>query len=238
MKGFNKLSAILFFSILAPSLLPVAGYSETVAGSVYSGTSTTSVALGGVTVSVEVSGSQVASTTTDTFGNYNISHDEIVAGDIIVRFSIDGHVDTFGSFTAFSNETATLDTVTMVPDSTDTGTITGFVFDATTSDTRIADVTLTLRSGVNQTSGTTTASTATATDGTFTFLDIAAGTYALLAVKDGYSDVAKNVYCIGGVTKSFEHSMSPSAAEGVIRIILTWGETPTDLDSHLYTPEI
>ena len=36
----------------------------------------------------------------------------------------------------------------------------------------------------------------------------------------------------------YNFSMSPIPAEGEVRIMLTWGSNPSDLDSHLLTPEI
>lgn len=47
-------------------------------------------------------------------------------------------------------------------------------------------------------------------------------TYYNFAVRPGMGDVQINA--------------SPKLASGEVRIVLTWGETPYDLDSHLFTP--
>ncbi len=62
------------------------------------------------------------------------------------------------------------------------------------------------------------------------------GNYTLSASKDGYSDTSYNIVIYPGTTDenpTINETMSPSMSEGYYRIVLTWGSTPEDLDSHL-----
>lgn len=55
----------------------------------------------------------------------------------------------------------------------------------------------------------------------------------------GYTNYTNSQVSIPeGDTLHLQISMSPALSEGQYRIVLTWGELPTDLDAHLKTPEI
>ena len=65
--------------------------------------------------------------------------------------------------------------------------------------------------------------------------EVPAGTYTVTVVTSGY--VTEEFELI--VTDDMEHIdyvISPELASGEIRIVLEWGSTPSDLDSHLITP--
>jgi len=64
-------------------------------------------------------------------------------------------------------------------------------------------------------------------------------THTLIASAEGYTNyVNSQVSVPAGETLQMQISLSPTLAEGQYRIVLTWGELPTDLDAHLKTPEI
>jgi len=237
MKDRKTIALILLFSAVI-CCFPAAVYSEIVTGTVYDGSDNT--ALEGVTVSAEDAGQTViASTTTNASGIFTLDSDDITAGDLTISFTLSGYVTARGLFTITSG-TNTVDQILLAPDSSESGTITGTLIDATTTNTPVVGATITLYTGINHTedANVTTHTTTTAADGAFTLTDVEAGSYTLLAVQNGFSDAYINVVSIGGQTTTYEHSISPTAAEGEIRIVLTWGENPRDLDSHLYTPEI
>jgi len=237
MKDRKTIVLILLFSA-AICCFPAAVYSETVTGTVYDGSNNT--ALEGVTVSAENAlQTAIASTATNASGTFTLESDNITAGDLTISFIISGYVTARGSFTITSGTNA-IDQILLAPDSSESGTITGTLIDATTTDTSVVGATITLYTGINHTDVTyvTTYTTTTAADGTFELTGVEAGSYTLLAVQSGFADSFVNVVSVGGQTTTYEHSISPVAAEGEIRIVLTWGENPRDLDSHLYTPEI
>ncbi len=70
------------------------------------------------------------------------------------------------------------------------------------------------------------------------FSDLSAFGRMLLSVSaTGYTDYSTLVNVSSDVT-TFNVSMSPTIEEGGMRIVLSWGATPLDLDVHLLTPEI
>lgn len=71
--------------------------------------------------------------------------------------------------------------------------------------------------------------------GNFTFT-VLAGTYTLESTLDGYITASAEVTVTGGETAQADLVMSPVMEADEYRIVLTWGETPRDLDSHLTGP--
>ena len=86
--------------------------------------------------------------------------------------------------------------------------------------------------------------TATPTSGTapldVQFTDLSSeGTHTVTASHEGYVDYSNSQVVIpDGGSLELAISLSPTLAEGQMRFVLTWGELPYDLDSHLKTPEI
>ncbi len=66
-----------------------------------------------------------------------------------------------------------------------------------------------------------------------------AGTHTVTASATGYTNYSNNqVEIPEGGTLELQISLSPTLAIGQMRFVLTWGELPNDLDSHLKTPLI
>ncbi|MCX6233743.1 MAG: PKD domain-containing protein [Bacteroidetes bacterium] len=72
------------------------------------------------------------------------------------------------------------------------------------------------------------------------FTDLSAeGTHTVTASATGYTNYTNSQVVIPeGGTLELQISLSPTLATGQYRFVLTWGESPTDLDSHLKTPSI
>ena len=233
----SNFKVVLWLSLIVLTAMSTEVLSATITGTLYD--AQTGNGLSGVIVSAQSSsGAEIGTATTNESGTYELSDDLIVAGDITVSFSADGYVGTFGDFVVMAGDTTYLESVYLSPASSELGTISGRIIDATTQDTAVPNVVLNLRSGINQASGTPVVTMTSEADGSFLIPDVAAGTYTLIAEKDGFTDAPLIVNSVGGETKTYEHSMSPVVAQGEIRIILAWGATPLDLDSHLLTPEI
>jgi PKD repeat protein/uncharacterized protein YfaP (DUF2135 family) len=65
------------------------------------------------------------------------------------------------------------------------------------------------------------------------------GTHAVTAQAAGYTNYTNTSVVIPtGGSLQLQISLSPILASGQYRFVLTWGESPTDLDSHMLTPEI
>jgi hypothetical protein len=74
-------------------------------------------------------------------------------------------------------------------------------------------------------------------DGSYTFANLNAGNYTAEASGSGYGTIHFTVICIGGTTTANQNAtVTPILSPGETRIILTWGEIPYDLDSHLTGP--
>jgi len=196
-------------------------------------------ALSGVSVSYSSSGSTASSSTeTDDDGDYTKSL--LQTSTHTLTYSKSGYLDETQSATLESeNQTLTLTTVRLLPDSCDsTGDISGTISDAVNGDTKISGVTLTARKGLNVTSGTVAATATTATNGTFTMSDMARGWYSVTVTKSGYITEYLSFVSCGDVSNQ-DGAMSETLSSDSMRIILDWpvGSTGDDLDSHLTGPD-
>lgn len=109
-----------------------------------------------------------------------------------------------------------------------------YVNDVYSKMVRLSDAVLNIRRGNNNRTGEIILSTTADVNG-FAYVNLPAGNYTGEIVKDGY----ENSYFTITVKPDnlFVQSItSPSLGEGEVRIVLTWGEYPEDLDSHLFTP--
>ena len=82
-------------------------------------------------------------------------------------------------------------------------------------------------------------STTTSSDGSYSFSSIPPGTYGIVAYKIGYNPSAQvNIRVFSGQETAALSIVLSSilAATDEYRIVLTWGENPRDLDSHLWIP--
>jgi len=72
------------------------------------------------------------------------------------------------------------------------------------------------------------------------FTDLSSeGTHTVTASADGYTTYSNSqVEIPESGTFELQIALSPTLANGQFRFVLTWGETPQDLDSHLKTPSI
>lgn len=101
------------------------------------------------------------------------------------------------------------------------GNITGTVRDAKTGQPLYG---VTVRWGGYQTS--------TDSSGKYNF-ELKPGTNTLSFSKSGYVFWSTSATCEGGMTKVYDAVLSEELPENTYRIVLTWGSTPSDLDSHL-----
>lgn len=63
------------------------------------------------------------------------------------------------------------------------------------------------------------------------------GNYTLLASAEGYTSSTASMIILPGEHQSYQNcTLTPILNEGEIRVVLTWGEYPSDLDSHMVGP--
>ena len=194
--------------------------------------------LQGVEVEVMSRDESVSYTSVLTDVNGQFSAPGIPAGNIRAYFRLAGYVETFGDYRIYNNQIERT-SVRLAPVSLLDGDIDGNIIDATDNTIDVDGVSLTLYAGINQSAGTAADTAITAADGTFSFSGVAPGTYTLHATRVDYNDDMFPVVSIGGTLMTYpDLTMSPTLAAGEIRIVMSWGERPSDLDSHLYTPAI
>ena len=204
----------------------------TVSGFVYDAVS--GAPLSGVSVAITQGGQTVMTALTASNGNFATT--QLAGGVYDLQYSITGYVSTtIAALTINGNTVAQV--VPLVPASSSPGNISGLVYDATTNSVVQGAVTLELRSGVNATTGTPL-QTVTATNGaSYLFANVAAGTYTIVAKVAGYADATKTGIAVGATTTSNQNIyISPTGVTGLIRIVLTWRQLPSDLDSYLSGP--
>lgn len=72
--------------------------------------------------------------------------------------------------------------------------------------------------------------------GVYTIPNAPSGSRVVTSSAAGFSTRTDTVNITAGGTTTFSAALVPSSASGNITIILTWGATPSDLDSHLRGP--
>lgn len=177
----------------------------------------------------------VTSTTTDIYGAYTAT---LTAGIYTVQVNATGYInETVASLTVEGNITTTVESVQQVPTSVvTTGTVTGIVTDAFTGQ-GLTGVALQFRTGINVTSGTAVLTTTTTSGGAYSVSNINAGNYTVEATIANYTTLFFTATCVGGQTNANQNaSITPVLPTGQTRIVLSWGETPYDLDSHTTGP--
>ena len=117
------------------------------------------------------------------------------------------------------------------------GDISGQLTDALTGEL-IRNANLEMRWGINPPEENDVLYTgSTGTLGRYTIENVKAGVYTIFASKSGYRDGSFIVKVIGAeLTANQDGFLSPTIEGEEMRIVLTWGVRPGDLDSHLWAP--
>lgn len=83
----------------------------------------------------------------------------------------------------------------------------------------------------------TIATATSGSDGSYTTAELPTGTYTLQAQASGFLKATdEGVDVTAGSSTTHNFSLSPLLVAGQIRLVLTWGTTISDLDSHLWLP--
>jgi len=123
----------------------------------------------------------------------------------------------------------------LVKDSTEGGNASGSIVDAFDA-SKISNATLKFYRGINLIEGDPVQETVAGSDGQY-YISLAPGNYTIQASANGYTTGTANIVVLSGETKKDQDcTLTPVLKEGEIRAILTWGEKPRDLDSHLVGP--
>lgn len=138
-----------------------------------------------------------------------------------------------------AGETLYLPVIRMVPgDAGDSQGFYGRVVDAING-AGISGINIRLRVGMDVQSGTVVADTVTGIEGNFFFDNLPSGTYTVEINGNDVQYVTDyfTLVCLEGKLTYQKYAIPPIPSEGSLRIILTWGSDPDDLDAHLTGPK-
>lgn len=220
--------------LLAQATTPPPFSRGTIVGSVRD--AVTGVPLPGVTVTARAALPAPVSALTDGGGLFRL--DILSTVPWVVTFSKAGYLPAqYHNASVNSGETTYLEAVLQIDEShAGLGDIGGRILNALTG-TGLSGLQLALRAGINVTSGDVVASTVSGVGGGYSFAEIPAGQYTVEIGGQGYLETFFTVVSIGGVlTGNQDAAVAPMLTSGATRIVLTWGEVPRDLDSHLTGP--
>ncbi len=197
-------------------------------------------AIAGLNVRALSGSTQVATGVTDPAGRFSLAVPLLGAGQTYtVEASGNGYLTCTYPFVPTDGTSIDLPVLPMIPNAfaTGTGSIAGQIVNALDG-VGVSSMTLKLWSGLHQPTTQTPLGTYTSNgDGTFVLPNIPAGYYTLQASKEGFLNVSYDAVCLGGrVSPNQDTATTPALLGGQMRIVLTSGEDPSDLDSHLTGP--
>lgn len=115
-------------------------------------------------------------------------------------------------------------------------TITGIVVNAL-DDSPVPNAQIDLLSGFDASGGSPVSSTVSDASGEFTLTGVVAGDYTLAVTATGFIQTRLNVSVPQGATVTRTVALSEQLGAGQTRIVLTWDDSPSDLDSHITGPD-
>ena len=174
--------------------------------------------------------------TTDSAGNYSFV--DIPYGTYDITVNKDGYLTNEATIRVFyANQVQ--DNLFLIPlsESVEPGSVGGYVVDAQNG-SLISGISVYVRKGTNTTVGAVIMQLTTDFSGYYYIAGLEAGNYTLQFVDergstDAYADNILSVAILSGASSNQNVTLSRTASEGTIRVVLTWGSTPRDLDSHM-----
>ena len=175
------------------------------------------------------SSSMVTSVKTNGSGNYSV---KLAAGKYVLKITSSGFDELNMSVTVTAGSTVSAPKAKMVKKAATNCVVSGTITNAL--DGRgVPGATIKVRTGINNKSGSyASGSTTTNSSGNYS-LTLKTGTYTLEVNAEGYVKGYINVSASGSTCNNQNTSITPIVETGKIRIVLTWGEQPRDLDSHV-----
>ena len=168
---------------------------------------------------------------TGSDGKYSLTL-EYSRSKYIIGITAANYVSFSAMMAVEEGENTVLD-VALVKPGTGSGSL---IVRSAVDDSPISGVTLNLRSGWNmrpENSSAFRTGDLTGENGQFSFENIPSGYYTLEMLKDGYAASYTNITIAPGENSAQTGYMSPTMSDSEYRVVLSWGENPNDLDSHL-----
>ncbi len=207
--------------------------------------------LAGATVTIDrisSTNSFTATTTTDYNGNYSFG--DLTAGVYKLVVVIEGYIVVNQIVYVRHNETNIQNTPIEAIPSGDmsAGTAQGTIVDARTGEA-VSGLTVYVRAGINNITGEILQTVTTNASGLYEILDMLPGNYTaqivdertLASEDDRFGTTVIAIKILGGeIIGNQGTAISNNAGFDIngMRVVLTWGSSPSDLDSHMtYTPQ-
>lgn len=169
-------------------------------------------------------------TTPDNGGNYSM---KLPASRYYVTVKADGYIPFEAYAVVKENQTEYMQTFLMVEgEESDIGTAQGMITNAL-SGIGISDVTLDVRKGWNNADEGEILTTVTTDDYGAYLVTLPIGNYTLCASREGFTSTMVNIIVQKTNSGNQNGTMTPILFGDDYRIVLTWGENPRDLDSHI-----
>ena len=179
------------------------------------------------------SAAPVGTQRTDGDGRFSFN---VAEGSYRIVVSADGYRTLTSSQQVGPNEIKYTEHMLLMDDrQTGTGTAGGTVSNALNG-RGVSGAQIRLRTNWNNTTGAYVDGfeTVTNSSGRYTVTDVPVGYYTVEASLDGYVTGYTNIIVLSENAKTdFDFTITPELADDEIRIVLTWGASPSDLDSHL-----
>ncbi len=168
--------------------------------------------------------------TPDSNGNYSM---ELPANRYYVTVNADGYIPFKAYAVVKENQTEYMQTFLMVEgEETDIGSAQGMITNALNG-AGLGGVTLDVRKGWNNEDDGEILTTVTTDDYGAYLVTLPIGNYTLCASKEGFAPTMVNIIVQKTNSGNQNGTMTPVLSVDDYRIVLTWGENPRDLDSHV-----
>ena len=175
----------------------------------------------------------IATVTTDETGKFSFNVSE---GEYAIEITADGYKKLISYQTVGEDEIKYTEHILLIDkQESGNGSASGKISDALTG-RGLSGVDIKLRHEWNTKSGEYVEGVSATTDssGNYEISDIPVGYYTVEAGCDGYVTGYCNILVLSSEGISdFDFSITPVLSGDEIRIVLTWGASPSDLDSHL-----
>jgi uncharacterized protein YjdB len=176
----------------------------------------------------------IATTTTNSQGDYNFN--AVPTGEYTIEIEAAGYIlETIG-VEVEPDVTTYAPNVRVAPSSGANGTVSGDIINAFNGQRITSAMTLAFRRGFDRPGAV--AQTVNTSSGSYN-VNLSPGWYTITASGSGYINSKAYVFSMGGIAISDQQvTVTPefTGGQGSLRIVLTWGAQPYDLDSHLVGP--
>lgn len=183
------------------------------------------------TISIyDSNGNYVYRAIADTNGNYCVAMNE---GEYFAVVDSLGYIPFTTYVTVVEDQNTYMETFLLIAGQKgEQGTAGGEITNAMTGN-GVAEANISVRTGWNNSDkGDVIAASQTDANGNYS-LTLPLGNYTLTVSKEGYITGTVNIIVQQGTTNYQNGSVSPVIPGDAYRIVLTWGQNPSDLDSHV-----